>query len=281
VSKTCNTIQHLAFTATTTINMNNQSPLIPQGSLLEQKNQGRLRVKIAVFLVLAVHGVGLMALLMAGCQKDKDSGASLTATNNPVPAFQPPTNQPLETNAVPPPATNVAPAPEPPAPQTNAAVTPPTPVPATPAANDYKIAKGDSFSSLAKKFHVGVRAIEEANPGVQPTKLKVGQTIHIPASVGSETISTTGAPATAADTSGEQTYVVKSGDTLTKIATEFGTSVKSLRSANPNLKTTKIKVGQKLKVPAKGTAPSVSTAATTEPPATNPTPSTPGTSAPR
>ena len=34
--------------------MNNQNPLIPQGSVLEQKNKGRARVKIAVFFVLAI-----------------------------------------------------------------------------------------------------------------------------------------------------------------------------------------------------------------------------------
>ena len=37
--------------------MNNLSPLIPQGSLLEQKNKGRARVKIAVFFVLHAWGV--------------------------------------------------------------------------------------------------------------------------------------------------------------------------------------------------------------------------------
>src|SRR6266487_1961561 len=77
--------------------MNNQSPLIPQGSLLEQKNKGRARVKIAVFLVLAIHGVGLMALLMQGCKKEPDtntaSGAD-QATNNPIPAFEQ-TNLPI------------------------------------------------------------------------------------------------------------------------------------------------------------------------------------------
>jgi peptidoglycan endopeptidase LytE len=46
---------------------------------------------------------------------------------------------------------------------------------------------------------------------------------------------------------------VKSGDSLTKIASQFGVSVKALRSFN-NLKTDKIVVGQKLKVPAKSSA---------------------------
>ncbi len=54
--------------------MNNQNPLIPQGSALEQKNKGRARVKIAVFFVLAVHGIGLMALLMQGCGQSQGAG---------------------------------------------------------------------------------------------------------------------------------------------------------------------------------------------------------------
>ena len=56
--------------------MNNQNPLIPQGSALEQKNKGRARVKIAVFFVLAVHGIGLMALLMQGCGQSKEPAAT-------------------------------------------------------------------------------------------------------------------------------------------------------------------------------------------------------------
>jgi LysM repeat protein len=54
--------------------------------------------------------------------------------------------------------------------------------------------------------------------------------------------------------SGEVIYTVKSGDNLTKIAAQFGTTVRALRSAN-NLVTDNIKVGQKLKIPGK-TAPS-------------------------
>src|SRR5436305_10692412 len=67
--------------------MNNQSPLVPQGSLLEQKNKGRARVKIAVFFVLAVHGIGLLALLMQGCRRDHEPAAGAESTNA-VPPFE-------------------------------------------------------------------------------------------------------------------------------------------------------------------------------------------------
>ena len=47
---------------------------------------------------------------------------------------------------------------------------------------------------------------------------------------------------------------MKGGDSITKIAKKFGTSVKAVRAAN-GLKGNDIKVGQKLKVPAKAAAP--------------------------
>jgi peptidoglycan endopeptidase LytE len=225
--------------------MNNESPLIPQGSLLEQKNRGRARVKIAVFVVLAIHGIGVMALLMQGCRKPDDTAMASKTDTNATPVFQP------QTNPVPAPDTNPAPPVTP--------IVEPAPVPVTPpapAATDYKVAKGDTLGKIAKKHHVTLNALQDANPGVDSTKLKVDQVIHIPASAASAGSSSSSAPSpTAAPSKGgsEQTYKVKSGDTLTKIAGEFGLKVKALREAN-SLKTDKIRVGQVLKVPAKTTA---------------------------
>jgi LysM repeat protein len=232
--------------------MNNQSPLVPQGSLLDQKNKGRARVKIAVFLVLAIHGVGLMALLMQGCKKEPDTttgatnaAANAEPTNTPAPTFVEPTNSPAlaSTNGLPGGTSTVA-TPIPEQPQT-----PPNPPPAT--ASDYTIAKGDTFSTIAKKFHVPTKSLLEANPSVEPTKLKIGQTIHIPAVLTAALMTTgiTAAPITDTGSTGK-TYSVKSGDSLSKIAGEFGVSVKALRSEN-HLKTDKIVVGQKLTIPGK------------------------------
>src|ERR1044071_9052815 len=89
--------------------MNN--PLVPQGSLLEQKNKSRARVKIAVLLVLTIHGIGLLALLMQGCKKEPDVTAQNEATNNPAGSFVEPSNAPsgftndltAGTNSLPPP----------------------------------------------------------------------------------------------------------------------------------------------------------------------------------
>jgi LysM repeat protein len=209
--------------------------------MLEQKNKGRARVKIAVFLVLTIHGVGLLALLMQGCKKEPDTGSTSAAdqaTNNPAPVFEQ-TNLPVVDTNPPMVATNTQAAPE-------------TPAAGPTIRTDYKIAAGDTFSTLSKKFHVSIKALEDANPGVEPTKLKIGQTVHIPPPTSSSTASAQVVPSASDNNNGTQMYTVKSGDSLTKIATEFGVTVKALRSAN-SLTTDKIVVGQKLKLPAKAT----------------------------
>ena len=45
---------------------------------------------------------------------------------------------------------------------------------------NYAVAPGDTISKIAKKFATKVDAIEAENPGLDPTKLKVGQKIKIP-----------------------------------------------------------------------------------------------------
>jgi LysM repeat protein len=234
--------------------MNNQSPLVPQSSFLEQKNKYRA-VKIAVFVVLAIHGIGLMALLMQGCQKPPEIPPPPPEPTNAPPPFVEPTNAPVA-------PTNAAVAPVAPA----TAATPAEPV--TPAvasgATEYVIAKGDFLEKIAKKFHVSVKAITDANPGIEPTKLKIGQKLNIPA--GAAPVAPVAAAAAATETAsaaGEPTYAVKSGDTLSSIAKDKGTTVKALRAHN-NLKTDRITVGQKLKIPAKTSAPPAATPGPTE-----------------
>ncbi len=44
----------------------------------------------------------------------------------------------------------------------------------------YSIAPGDTLAKVARKFAIKRDAIEAENPGLDPTKLKVGQKIRIP-----------------------------------------------------------------------------------------------------
>jgi LysM repeat protein len=227
--------------------MNNPNPLIPQGSLLEQKNRNRARVRVAFLFIASVHIVGLMALLtMQGCKREQPPTEPVTDTNAVAQTFEPTTPPAPGTNVT----AYVPPVPEP---------VPPTPAPVA-TGSEYTIVKGDSFYSIGKHFGVSIKAIQEANPGVDSIKLKVGQKIMVPAAA----TRTIGAAAPAE--TGEQVYTVKSGDNLTKIANAHGVKVKDIRSAN-NLQTDSIKVGQKLKIPVKAPAavPAPAPAPTTAP----------------
>ncbi len=44
----------------------------------------------------------------------------------------------------------------------------------------YTVGSGDTFAKIARKFAVKMDAIEAENPGLDPTKLRVGQKIRIP-----------------------------------------------------------------------------------------------------
>jgi LysM repeat protein len=222
--------------------MNNPNPFVPKGSLLEEQSKRRSRMKLGVFCVLAVSVTGLMAMLIQGCKRETQTAdntgnsASTVDTNVATMDTNPPS---MEASNPPVAATN-------PPPVAPASVTAPEPT-----TTEYIVVKGDTLGKIAKKNSVTLKALEAANPGIIPTKLKVGQKLSIPASSGNETAPSAIGASTSSDMSGgEGIYTVKSGDTLSKIAKAHGVTVKALESEN-NLSTTKIKVGQKLKIPAK------------------------------
>jgi LysM repeat protein len=228
--------------------MNNPNPFVPKGSLLEQQSQRRSRLKLAVFCVLAVSVTGLVAMLIQGCKRENPEANSNPPADTNTLALGMPTPPPADTNTPPPMApmaSNTAPVIAPPVAPPPAVVPPPV----EPAAgSDYVIVAGDTLAKIAKAHGVSLKALEAANPGVDPKKLKIKQKLVIPAptpSTGTATATAAGTP----DTGGE-TYTVKSGDNLSKIAKKNGVSLKALKAAN-NLTTDHIKVGDKLKIPAK------------------------------
>jgi len=252
--------------------MNNPNPFVPKGSLLEQQSQRRSRLKLAVFCVLAVSVTGLVAGLIQGCKREKP----VDETNPPV--VDNSTNPPagLDTNPVPVMPSN-PPVVLPPVTNPPVVIAPPE-IPAPVAGSEYTVAKGDSLAKIAKKNGVTLKALQAANPTVVPTKLKIGQKLVVPA--GGKPTADTAAPVAGGTVAAVGSdYVVKSGDTLTKIAKAHGTTVKALQAAN-NLTTTKIHVGQKLKLPVKAEAAAAPVAPAPAPVDSVPAPVVPPTTAP-
>lgn len=243
--------------------MSTPNPLLPQGTFAESVAKSRTRM--VFFTIVAAHVLFLGALLLhTGCKRtppEQTAGEPTNIPATPAPlASLPPPPPPVPATTAPPAApgligtepTSPPPAvvPEPTPPPTPSPL-PPTAPPA-PTVREHTVAKGETFVALAKKYGVGWKAIAEANPGVDPTRLKPGTTIKIPEPKPKEPSPTAAAQPTGGE--GYTTYKVQSGDTLTRIARKFGTTPKALRSIN-NLKTDRIKVGEILKVPTKPTAP--------------------------
>jgi LysM repeat protein len=245
--------------------MNNPNPLLPQGSLQNQK--GKTNIRIAVFTILAIHVVLLGGLLMQGCKREDrvQNEPANTFTNLDLaaqdPTYYSPTNLPPESavsvatttiTSAPAPTPSYA-LPEPPAaspiiPEPAPTVITPT-LPAAGPATEYVVAKGDSFYKIAKTKGITWKAIAQANPTVDPSKLKVGQKLQIPAPGATPPMSMGGTAANLRMTESDaHTYVVRSGDTLNKIAKRHGTTARALRTEN-NLQTDQIRAGQKLKLP--------------------------------
>ena len=152
-----------------------------------------------------------------------------------------------------------------------------TPAPAAePEYTLYKVKSGDMLSKISKRYNIRQKAILDLNPGLSPNKLYVGKTIKLPGKVDAAAdsaapasaavpVATAPASASAASvkapvaakaakyTGATKTYVVKSGDSLSKIASENGTNVRTLKELN-GLKNDRVFVGKKLKVPAEKAA---------------------------
>lgn len=232
--------------------MNTPNPLVPQGTFLEK---GKAQIRITVFAILAIHVMLLGVLLIAGCNKKTQTDQAQDTGLPPVPPPPPvDTNWPGSPGGVPPVSAtqDVVHPPTPVIPE----ITPPPPIQPEPTAagfTEHTISKGESFYTLGKKYGVGFKAIADANSGVNPNRLKIGDKVKIPPSKSQAGGASAAAVTTTAVDGGTKTYKVKSGDNLMKIAKANGVSLKELRAAN-NLKTDQIKVGQSLKIPSKATA---------------------------
>jgi peptidoglycan endopeptidase LytE len=110
--------------------------------------------------------------------------------------------------------------------------------------SDYVIQSGDTLSKIAKQFGTTVSTLQQIN-GLSSDRIYAGQSLKVS---GSAPAAAPAAPAAvpAVQTS-NGTYTVQSGDSLSKIAKQFGTSVDTVMKLN-NLSSTTIYVGQTLRV---------------------------------
>ncbi|HEU4431264.1 MAG TPA: LysM peptidoglycan-binding domain-containing protein [Myxococcota bacterium] len=128
-----------------------------------------------------------------------------------------------------------APAPSPIA--SAAAAAPPEPAPAD---RVYRVRRGDTLASIARRFGVSARDLATVNRIANANQIHPGQVIELPGG------SLTARPE---DRSHAGTYTVRRGDTLDAIARKFGVGVSELIAHNGIRNKNRIKVGQSIYIP--------------------------------
>ncbi len=131
----------------------------------------------------------------------------------------------------------------------------PAPAPSGPTTT-YLVQRGDTLGVIAARHGTTVNELVRLNGIVNPNLIYVGQVLRVPG------------PGTSAPAPTTCVYYVKAGDTLTRIALRYGTTVWALAIANNLANPSFIYVGQQLIIPGCGTAPPPTPTATCSPLAT-------------
>ena len=130
----------------------------------------------------------------------------------------------------------------------------------------YTIQRGDTLWGIARKNQLSMNQLLSSNPNLsKDTRLSIGQEIMIPAGGVTSTASDPIAPI---PVEGGVTYVVKPGDSLSRIARDQGVSLALLMQANRMNSSSIIRPGQSLVIPEQsesGGSTSISTQSITVP----------------
>lgn len=121
---------------------------------------------------------------------------------------------------------------------------------------DYKVRKGESLASVAKRHGTSVAMLRQAN-GRSGNAVKPGETILVPGSARAAQLAAASMPAqergdgpSAKPKGGYRgIHEVSTGDTLYALSLQWGTNVDAIRSLNGLSKTDPLQVGQTLYVP--------------------------------
>lgn len=145
----------------------------------------------------------------------------------------------------------------------------------------HRVQKGETLSTIASSYHTSWKKLADYNGLSNPNKLKVGQELRIPGSLGAPSapsVKPASKPKTSSSSSSSSikqgtTYTIQKGDMLSTIAKRSGLTVSEIKTAN-GMQNDNIVAGKKLTIPKKGEAkaPAAKPAAVTKPAVPAPAP---------
>lgn len=105
----------------------------------------------------------------------------------------------------------------------------------------HTVGRRDSIYKMATRYGTTIAAILQANPGINPNRLYVGQRICIPTRYGSSP-----SPGRCPR---RFLYTIVHGDNLYAVAYRFGTTIEAIIRANPGLDPYRLYIGQQICIP--------------------------------
>lgn len=108
------------------------------------------------------------------------------------------------------------------------------PAPSQSASGTYTVQSGDNLSTIASKYGTSYQTLAQLNGISNPNYLYVGQVLKV--------------NGTASNSGSSSTYYVRSGDTLSGIASAYGTSYQSLASLNGISNPNYLYVGEAIRI---------------------------------
>ena len=108
----------------------------------------------------------------------------------------------------------------------------------------YKVRRGDTLSTLARRFRTTTAYIREINDFARKKKLRAGQRIFVP----DRTPLQQKRPVVQAK-DGQRYYIVQPGDSLSSIADKYKVTVADLKKINKFSKKTVLKTGARIQLP--------------------------------
>ena len=112
----------------------------------------------------------------------------------------------------------------------------------------YVVGRGDSLSRIASRFGVSMAEIMALNGIRNPDVIRLGQKLTLPGKLDVRKAPPPRQRAKAAPVADGPTYIVKAGDSLSRIASRNGTTTRAIKDAN-GLSGDRILIGQKLVIP--------------------------------
>lgn len=114
------------------------------------------------------------------------------------------------------------------------------------AGGTHTVRRGETLSHIARRYGTTVGALQAANGGINPHRIRVGQRIQIPAASGTRHLAST--RSSAAPAAQWRFHRVRRGETLSHIARRYGVTVRQIQAWNNMGRSSRIYAGQRIRI---------------------------------